>query len=102
MALIPASSILLLPFGRQLQRIPHIASLRGLVAADEQDDRDAPTLRIIDAIARTVIDPHLAHAFADGLHIARIAFGQTVDPDEYLRDGARVAQLFQPALETRR
>jgi hypothetical protein len=78
-----------------------ISILSAFVAATEQHGDDRSALLVVHSIARAIIDPHLADASADWLHIARITVGQPVNPRENPCARLRVPQAGQPAIERR-
>ena len=54
-------------------------------------------MRVIDAIARSIIDPHLVDAFTDRLHVSETAKNQTPDACVNPRECLIVPQLDQPS-----
>jgi len=50
-----------------------VLRLRALVAATKQDHNLRPTMHIIDAVARTIVDPHFHDSAADAPGVSGIA-----------------------------
>jgi len=81
--------------------------LAALVTAAQQYDHNRTPPRVVNAVSRSVIDPHLGHAIADGLDVSRIPGAKTVQPFGNPRLGAPnvpllAAQPREPACENRR
>jgi len=47
--------------------------LSAFVASTQENHDDLAAVKVVDAVAWSIIDPQFAHAFADGLHVTWIA-----------------------------
>ena len=54
-------------------------------------------MRVVDAVAGTIRDPHFHHAFADALGIPRISQFHAADAGNNPCDGIGILQAVQPA-----
>jgi hypothetical protein len=63
--------------------------LGGFVAAAKQGHNRA-TPHEIDAVSRSIVDPHFAYAVANRGDVAGIALRKSVDPDPYFRSRPNV------------
>jgi hypothetical protein len=88
-----------LQLGYHCLRGADVLSLCALVSATEKDDQYWSALREIHTIARPVIDPHLADPGANRSHIARIAEGESFDPNQDLGTRRSISQASEPHLE---
>jgi hypothetical protein len=79
-----------------LSAIAYVSLLAPLVAARQQDDESGAAPNEINAIARSVTDPHLRHAVANRSYVAGIPDLQTIDArlDASLSPG--IAQAREP------
>jgi hypothetical protein len=75
---------------RQLARLLDILPLRTLVAPAEQDDDNGSPPHEIDAVARTMIYPHLDEPASERPAIAKIALLEPTDTSRNARLGAAV------------
>jgi hypothetical protein len=67
--------------------------LGALVSATEQDDDFLALLDEIESVARTVGNTRLADAFADRLHITKIANFHTANARNYSHSGVIVPEV---------
>jgi hypothetical protein len=56
-------------------------------------------VRVIDAITRSIVDPHLVDAFTDRLHVSEAAKNKTPDACVNPRERLIVPQLDKPSRE---
>jgi hypothetical protein len=70
-----------------------------LVSAAEKHDEKRTALHEVDAITGPVLNAKFADAFTDGLHVTRIAKGETTDASGDSGFGVRIAESCQPARE---
>src|SRR5262245_7614762 len=83
---------LLLSFLSEFLRPDDIAVLGTFVSAAEEENDRLLGLHEVDPVPWAVVDPHLAHAFADGLHIADVAVLHSQDAR---RDTGRCAPILE-------
>ena len=72
----------------------NVGILGALVAARQQQHHYPVGHRVIDPVARSLVDPKLPHPFSTGLVIAKIPTLDPVHPLEHLPLGERIAKLF--------
>src|ERR1700704_4316132 len=75
-----AMAILLLKLTRQREGARYITVLGPLVAAAQQNHNDVAAPGEINAVARTVIDPHFRHPTPHRLYVPGMAERQAADP----------------------
>jgi hypothetical protein len=73
-----------------------ILRLRSLIATAQEDDERRTVLRVIHAVTRTVVDPQLAHAFAEALPVAEESGFQAVETRHYTRTGRGITEVREP------
>ena len=73
-----------------------VPALGSFVPPGQQNDNGVALLLEVHPVARSVVDPQLRNAFADGPDVSRVPGGQTLDPDQNAGPGARVPQAVQP------
>jgi hypothetical protein len=73
-----------------------ILCLRSFIATAQEDDERLTVLRVIHAVTRTIIDPQLAHAFADTLPVASKAGFQPVKTRHDARPRRGIPEVREP------
>lgn len=73
--------------------------LRSLVSAGDQDDKRFASADEINAVAATMVDPHLRHATSDRLRVAGIADRKSTNSGVDAGPRSTIAQICQPAGE---
>ena len=76
-----------------------IGILSPLVSTAAEQHADVPALRVVDAVSRSVVDPHLRDARTDRPHVTRITERQPPDADIDPRLCLAVAKAYEPRLE---
>jgi hypothetical protein len=71
----------LLPLRGDLHGLFNVRSVRGFIATDEEQNNNGSDFLEVDPIPWSEGDPHFADAAANRLDVARIAAGQSLDPD---------------------
>jgi hypothetical protein len=90
------------PLAGDLDCSPNIGLLAAFGSTAEQDDDGRTALQEIDPVAGPVVDPHLANAFTDCLHVAGIAEREAVDSYLHSCTSSTVSQFREPLGECRR
>ena len=82
--------------------MPDIGDLRGLVPAAEEHNDLLPSASEIDAVSRPTIDSQLGYTIANGLRIAEVASGQSLNSYANSSLSPAVSQGVEPFRELRR
>jgi len=73
-----------------------IFGLGSLVATTQEQDERLAVLRVIHAVAGTVVDAQLANAFADALPIAEKPGSQSIEPRDEARTRPGIPEPREP------
>jgi hypothetical protein len=79
-----------------LKRGLDVSVLGVFVSAGEQDYQRLPSLRKVNPIAGTAVDPQLRNAFSNRLDVAWISERKAADANVDPRSGASITQFRKP------
>jgi hypothetical protein len=85
----------------KLDCLADVGPLSRLVAAHQQDHEPVFSLRIVDAVARAVVDLQLGDAVGELAVLAGIPVGQALDASLNAGAALQIVEVVEPAFEVR-